>query len=417
MSSENGPTLTLTPQDARRLAITRQQLAGNRPAPDIQGLMDVMRAIRCLQLDPINAVARSPLLVLWSRLGNYDPELLQRALWRERLLFEYWAHAASIVLVDDWPLHRRHMLHNSNGGWHARTRQWLGENEALRQHILERLQEEGPLAPADFDQDTLSEEWHSSGWTNRRSVNQMLGCMWTEGQVLVAGRRGRTRLWDLAERCLPHVDHTQEPDEDGAVARAVQHSLRALGVGTERHIRQHFTRGRYPGLKRILRRLLKEGLLLPVRIEDGDEVWSGDWYLHAADAPLLERLQNGGWQPRTTLLSPFDNLICDRDRTEQLFDFYFRIEIYVPADKREYGYYVLPIMHGDRLVGRIDPRYDRHSEQLIINAVYAEPFAESDASVGEAAAKAIDELADFVGAGEVVYQGAVPDGWRAAMVR
>lgn len=416
MSSSKSPSLLLSPQDARRLAITRQQLAGPRPQPDAAGLMKVMRAIRCLQLDPISAVARSPLLVLWSRLGNYDPALLQRALWRDRQLFEYWAHAASIVLVDDWPVHRLHMAQRANGGWRPHTRQWLEENRALREHILERLERDGPLAPGDFDGDVVEEEWHSTGWTNQRTVNQMLDCLWTEGRVMVAGRRGRTRLWDLTHRCLPpDVDAGLRPDRSAVIESAVQLSLRALGVGTARHIREHFTRGRYHDLDRAIERLVQQGLLRPVQIEADGEVWPGEWFIHADDVPLLQQLQNGAWQPRTTLLSPFDNLICDRDRTEELFDFYFRIEIYVSAAKREYGYYVLPILHGDRLVGRIDPRYDQKNKQLLVHAVYAEGHAADDETVGQAAAQAITELANFLGANEIIYRTPAPAAWQDAM--
>ena len=415
MSSRRRDPLTLTPQDVRRLAISRQQLAGAPPAPDGEGLMQVMRAIRCLQLDPISAVARSPLLVLWSRLGRYSPELLQQALWQDRVLFEYWAHAASIVLVEDWPLHRWRMAHRRNGGWSPRTRQWLDEKDSLRRQILERLKHEGPLASSDFAGDDACEEWHSGGWTNLRSVNQLLGCLWAEGQVLVAGRKGRTRLWDLPPRCLPPDFVDEALAEEEVVAQAVQLSLRALGVGTARHIREHFTRGRYPGLEQAIERLLRQGLLLPVRIIDGDDAWPGAWYMHAAEAPLLQRLQEGDWQPRTTLLSPFDNLICDRARTELLFDFHYRLEIYVPAGKRQYGYYVMPILHGDRLVGRIDPRYDQKSGQLVINAVFAEPHAAADQSAAHGTARAVRELAEFMGAQEVVYQGPAPDTWQGAL--
>lgn len=416
MSSSRETQRTLTARDARRLAIARQRLSGPRPSLDLAALMDVMRDIRCLQLDPINAVARSPLLVLWSRLGNYDRELLHHALWRERLLFEYWAHAASIVLVEDFPLHGWYMGQRANGsGWRPRTRRWLEQNQDLRRYILERLRQEGPLAPADFDGEEVSEEWHSKAWTNRRAVNQMLDCLLLEGKVLVAGRRGRTRMWDLPHRCLPSGDGLLPMTQEQAVKEALQIALRALGVGTARHIREHFTRGRYPGLELALKQLKDRQLIVPVQIVDGSERWPEQWYIHSADLPLLQQLQGGAWQPRTTLLSPFDNLICDRARTERLFNFHFRLEIYVPAAKRQYGYYVLPILYGDRFVGRIDPYFDRQRRQLQIKAVYAEPHSATDGQAARATSTAIHDLAQFLGARDIVYRGPVPHGWRAAL--
>jgi uncharacterized protein YcaQ len=397
---------------ARRLAIARQRLSGERPSADERGILEVMRAIRCLQLDPINAVARSPLLVLWSRLGNYDPAALRRVIWKEKALFEYWAHAASLVLTEDYPIFAWRMQHYANGGWRERTRKWLDENYSLRQHILERLRESGPLAAADIEHDEIVEEWHSSGWTDRRTVNQMLDCMWSEGQVMVAGRKGCTRIWDLPERCLPEEVVQTTLTRQEAVVQATQFALRALGVATERHIREHFTRKGYPGLGEVLSDLLQAGEILKVRIEENGAAWDGEWFMHRRDLPLLESLQDGEWKPRTTLLSPFDNLICDRDRTEQLFDFYFRLEIYVPRDKRQYGYYVLPVLHGDRLIGRIDPKMDRKSKRLMVNAVYAEPDVEMGEETGLALAEAISQLASFAGAREVVYGDVVPSGWQ-----
>src|SRR5437868_2678298 len=193
----------------------------------------------------------------------------------------------------------------------------------------------------------------------------MLDFLWTQGKLMVAGRVGGQRLWDLAERCLPEWAPREELDRHEAVRRAAQKSLRALGVARPREIAQHYTRGRYPGLQKALDELESEGRIEQVQIVDEDQaIWPGPWYVHAEDLPLLERLAAGEWHPRTTLLSPFDNLICDRARTEKLFDFEFRIEIYVPAAQRQYGYFVMPILHGDRLIGRVDPRFDRAHRRL-----------------------------------------------------
>ena len=163
----------------------------------------------------------------------------------------------------------------------------------------------------------------------------------------------------------------------------------------------------------MLAALEAEGVLVPAQIVDEGRAWPGPYYVHRDDLPLLDRLAAGEWEPRTTLLSPFDNLICDRARTERLWDFRFRIEIYVPKDKREYGYYVLPILHGDRLIGRIDPLMDRKHKRLLINAIYAEPDAPPDAA--PAIAAAIERLATFLGATDIAYPATMPAGWEQAL--
>ena len=178
------------------------------------------------------------------------------------------------------------------------------------------------------------------------------------------------------------------------------------------HIVEHFTRGRYPDLQEILNKLEADGLVIQVHIQDDGQTWPGNWYIHAEDISLLDRLEEGEWQPRTTLLSPFDNLICDRERTEELFDFHFRIEIYVPKAKRQFGYYVLPILHGDKLIGRLDPKMDRKKMRLQINAVYAEADAPMDARTGAAVAQSIDNFAAFLGANDINFDDQVPPTWK-----
>ncbi len=410
--------ITLTPRLARRLALTRQRLAGPPPG----SLLEVAQDLGCLQLDPLTVVARSHQLVLWSRAGLYRLAELDKLLWEERRLFEYWAHCASIVLTEDYPLYAAKMRHypRADSDWGQRTRAWVKQNDKLRRYILAQLRRHGPLLSRDLEEEgQLAAGWVSTGWTSGRNVSSMLDYLWTSGKIMVAGRQGIQKVWDLTERCLPAWTPRQTLTERQVVRQAAQKSLRALGVGTARHIERHFIRGRYPGLNRVLAELQAEGQIQPVTIQAGPRApaWPGPWYIHTQDLPLLSALADGGWQPRTTLLSPFDNLICDRQRTAQLFDFDFRVEIYTPKAKRRYGYYVLPIVHGDQLIGRLDPELDREAGRLTINAVYAEPGAPKTRTAARAIAEVVENLAAFLEARQIVYNKAkVPAAWKHTLL-
>jgi len=410
---------TITPVLARRLAITRQRLAGPRPAPGPQGLLEVARDLGCVQLDPISAVDRSHRLVWRSRLGNYETAHLDQVVWQERRLFEYWAHCASLVLTEDYPLHHLMMRrYPGDSDWGQHTRAWMRQNDKLRRYLLAEIRRHGPVPSRQLEEDGLDPaQWVSTGWTSGRNVSRMLDFLQMQGKIMVAGRAGGQKLWDLSERVLPAWTPRERLPEREVVRRAAERALRALGVATPQHISRHFLRGRYTDLPRRLAELEKQGRLARVQIRDGAGApWRGEWYVHSADLPLLDELAGGGWQPRTTLLSPFDNLICDRPRTEQLFDFKFTIEIYVPQSQRKYGYYVLPILHGDRLIGRIDPQMDRARRRLRINAVFAEPGPAAQAD-GLAVRAAIEELAAFLGATAIDYNArCLPAGWKKALL-
>jgi uncharacterized protein len=295
-------------------------------------------------------------------------------------------------------------------GYSRRMQVWVAENDALRRHIVRQLRTEGPLRLRDFE-DRAVVGWKSSGWTTDRNVERMLDYLWIKGRIVVAGRPGGQKLWDLAERWLPAWTPRERLSEPEVVRFCVERSVRALGVAQPGHIQQHFTRGRYPGLPGALAWLQRKGRLHPVRVADGAQVLPGPWFVHQDDLPALERLEAGEWNPRTTLLSPFDNLICDRSRTELLFGFRFRMEIYVPKADRKFGYYVLPILHGDRLIGRVDPLMDRATGRLEVKAVHAEPGAPITAAGGRAVRAALDDLARFLDASDLAFIGPVPEGW------
>lgn len=391
---------------ARRLFITKQRLAGDKP----QSILDVVRDIGCLQIDPISAVARSHQLVLFSRLGNYDLSELDKLLWDERKLFEYWAHCASIVLTEDYPIFQRLM---SEYPWSGRTRAWTKENDKLRRYVLAHIRKRGPVLSREFEEAGINPKaWVSTGWTSGRNISRMIDILWIGGKIMVAGREGIQKKWDLSERVLPKWTPREKLSEREVVRRAAQKSLRSLGVATPTQINFHFTRGRYPNLQKVLNDLEHEKIISRVQINGDDpsgRLYKGMWYIHNDDVPLIESLQNGAWSPRTALLSPFDNLICDRKRTESIFNFYYRIEIYVPEKKRQYGYYVLPILHGDQLIGRVSPKMDREQNKLKVEAVYAEPNAPKN---GKAVRRAIEELAVFLKADEIVYGKKMPSVWK-----
>ena len=286
----------------------------------------MIRSSRCVQLDPISVVARSPLLVLHSRLAGFRPAHLDRLLWEDHAVFEYWAHAASIVLTEDLPIHAWFMrsFMDTDGVWERRHREWLAVNAKLRRSILSRLRREGPLLSRQLA-DLSTDPWRSSGWTNDRNVDKMLVILWSQGKVTVAGRQGGQKLWDLIDRVIL-ADAPRTRLSDLAVTkRAADLSLLGLGVGTAQHIKRHFTRGRYPKLAKALAAFERAKRVERVSVTDGGRALPGVWYLHAEHRETLERLEAGRWTPRTTMLSPFDNLIADRARALTLFDLDFKI--------------------------------------------------------------------------------------------
>ncbi|MFL5798973.1 MAG: winged helix-turn-helix domain-containing protein [Actinomycetota bacterium] len=389
--------ITLSIQDARRLAVTAQALN----EPGLGSVVDVVERLGRLQMDPIAAVARSERLVLWTRLGAFDAAELDRALFSDGALFEY---RAFILPMRDFPLHRETMRRYARAvraGGSARARlvgEWITGNAAFRRYVLDRLRTDGPLRSRDIE-DRAVVPWRTRGWNDDKNVGRMLEILWALGEVATVGRDRAERIWDLAERRYPLDRARLSPAE--AARLEVESDLRTHGIARPGSLGVGFGLPA-PGRERAMGRLERDGVAVPVRV-DG---LAGRFLAHA---PTLDQ----GFLPRTTLLSPFDALVADRKRTEELFGFRFRLEIYVPPQQREFGYYVLPILHGDRVIGRIDPTYMRTERRLDVRAVYAEPDAPPDA--GPAVAGAIVELAKWLGAEDVRFGRRMPSAWRTAL--
>ncbi|AKU15077.1 DNA glycosylase AlkZ-like family protein [Luteipulveratus mongoliensis] len=346
----------LTRTQARQIAIRAQLLDAPRPT----GLVEAVRHLTLLQIDPTAAIAPNAHLVSWTRLGSaYDPAHLTQAI-QDRKLVEI---SALIRPMEDIGLY----LHDEPE-W-ERLKQWVQDNKAFRRDILERLGQEGPLLSRDIP-DTSKVTWQSTGWTNDRNVTRMLEAMGDLGDVAITGRDGKQRIWDLAERVYPADLPTYTPEEAKQIKD--ERRLRALGIA----------RGK--------------GTAVPVEpaiVGDAGEPAEveglpGEWRVDPAAL-------NQPFEGRTALLSPFDRLSHDRTRALQLFDFEYTLEMYKPADKRRWGYFALPILHSDRLVGKVDAKVDRKGKTLQLNAIH------QDVRFTEAMTKAvrteIEALADWVG--------------------
>jgi uncharacterized protein YcaQ len=395
--------LKVDPAAIRRLAIRNQRLAGPAPRkrPTADDLLETVKALRCLQLDPTAVVARSHLLVLFSRHGAFDEATFEQIAYERRDLFEYWAHEASYVLSEDLPIHRYAMKAPEGGAWRAKQNQWWDTEADFRTHIVERLQQEGPLRARDIE-DRAQVGWESTGWTHARNVARMLDLMWVRGHVGISRREGAQRVWDLMARCLAPGAPREELSDEEVTYRAAPYAIKALGAGRVPHIRAHFTRNRYPHLATVLARHQKEGTLKRIEVDGlGD-----DWWIHSED---LETLESADFKPRTALLSPFDNLLCDRARTEALFGFTHRLEIYTPKPKRRWGYFVLPVLDGDRLVARIDLAMDRKRGVLQAIEVHKEPRTPRGKRLPQAIRRELERLAAWRGATGIEVLKAPPE--------
>jgi uncharacterized protein len=326
---------------ARRIAVRAQLLAAPRPTD----LLTVVRHLTLLQIDPTAAVAPSADLVCWSRLGSsYQPAHLRQALEGDRTLFE---HQAMLRPMDDLGLYLAAMA-----AWpgHERAREWLRANDSFRRDVLDLLGRSGPLLSRDIP-DTCAVPWPSSGWTNNRNVTQMLEFLVARGEVAISGRQGRQRLWDVAERVYPA----------GTPVVALEQALR---VRNERRLRAlGIARAKTPVLPGEPAEVGDAGE--PAVVEGVPGVWR-------VDPAALGQPFTG----RTALLSPFDRLVHDRVRLEELFEYEYVLEMYKPKANRRWGYFALPILHGDRRVGKVDATADRRRGTFTVHAVHEDvPFA------------------------------------------
>jgi uncharacterized protein YcaQ len=350
----------LTKKQARRIAVHAQLLDAPRP----KDLLAVVERLTLLQVDPTAAVAPNADLVAWSRLGSsYRPEHLKQALEVDRTLFEF---DALVRPMSDLGLY---LAGAADRPSYERSRVWLRDNDRCRRDILELLGRSGRLASRDIP-DTCAVPWASSGWTNNRNVTMMLELMQGRGEVAIAGRVGRERLWDLAERVYDAGVGTLSVEE--AERTRNERRLAALGIA---------------------RAQARAMPMEPIHVGEAgepavvDDV-KGEWRV---DSRYLDDRFKG----RTALLSPFDRLVHDRVRSEELFEFEYTLEMYKPAAKRRWGYFALPILHGDRLVGKLDATADRKASVLRVNAIHED--VSFSRAMAAAVHKEIDDLAAWLG--------------------
>jgi uncharacterized protein len=364
---------SLSRSQARRIALAAQGfLDPPHRTPSMRTFARTLARTGVLQIDSVNVLQRAHYMPLFSRMGPYDTELLRTASEKApRRIVEYWAHVAAFMPVELWP-HMRHRMR----GFEERGHEWtaIRHDEGLVASVLSEVRERGPSTARELD-DGLPRRKDHWGW-NWSKTKKVLEYLFAAGGLAVAGRNTAfERLYDLPERVIPpQWFHAPTPTAEESARELLRRAARSHGVGTERclrdYYRMHHDRGQVGLVRPALESLVEDGELLPVRID----AWDRPAYLHR-DAAQPRRMH------ARALLSPFDPVVWERERTEKLFDFSYRIEIYVPEPKRVYGYYVLPFLLGEHLVARVDLKADRRVGQLRVQAAYAEPGAPPETAV------------------------------------
>ena len=375
---------------ARRVAVHAALLGAKPLPPSEKSVLEVARHFGGIQIDPTRTVERTQHLVLWSRIANYDRALLASVL-KTRNAFEYNAFVMTPDMLPELYYHAG-VWATGRGDWRQRARDFLAGNEEFRKSILDRLAKDGPLPSRAFDDSKLTVGWESSGWTHEKNTTRMLDFMSVKMDVVVAGRVGQERLWDLPKKVLPAGADRKALTKDKYEEARVLRAMRRFGVATQQEIRLRAYGLSIPDAKALLARLVEEGRLVAVELPYPDKPAPAFALPDALEAAAKSK------KPRTTLLSPFDPLVYDRDRTERLFGFSYKLEMYKPKDKRQFGHFVLPIVHDDQLIGRLDSERDRKTNELVVRQLHWEaktPDKQTRTSVD----RAVDELAAFVRAG------------------
>lgn len=395
--------MTLSRDEARWIAVAAQGLDRRpfRRRPTKADILATIRAIGCVQLDTISVISRSHETVLWSRLGPYDPALITELYDPDHAITEFWAHAAAILPIELLPLFRGYMeKRRAEDAWRLQP-----ESIEAIARLRAVMRDQGPVSSLDFEapDEATTHEWD---WYGKKPERMALGYMWTHGDVIVRRRDAFRRVFDLPEHIIPGFWDGEAMPTAEVQRELAARAVRALGIATPKWTADYFRSGAPVHLpvadaKRVLPQLEADGLIVPVEVPG----IAGPAWIDAGQLGRLEELRAGRMRPTlTTFLSPFDNLIWNRHRGEALWDFFYRIEVYTPAPKRVYGYYSLPILHRGRIVGRLDPSFDRKAKVLTIKALHLEPRVRTTPALGRAIAGAIQDLLRFLG-GE-------PDAWR-----
>jgi uncharacterized protein YcaQ len=400
--------MTVFPVSALRAVALRTQGLdrpnGAEAPPGPASLLETIDRIGCVQIDTLQMVARSQYLAVWSRLGRYEPSDLDELTFSAgRRLFEGWQHAACIIPLKEYRYqvpHQRRVREQSlrPGAWASESK-----NAELVRTVHERIRRDGPLRASDFEGDGRQR----GSWWDWKPAKNALEHLYAWGELMIAGRRNFQRLYDLTERLLPEWVDRSEPSAEERDRFWVERAARALGVCTPRQL------GDYTWMKVLRARphveaLLAEGILLPVQGELADGR-TAELVIHRENLPLLEQAADGALRPaRTTFLSPFDSLWWAARRDEMLWGFHQALEAYLPAPKRVYGYFCLPILHRDRLVGRFDPKLERKAGVLRLRRLYLEPGVNPDEELVSDVARAMRDFLAFHHAGQVAIEASQP---------
>ena len=392
----------------RAVALRTQALHtanGSEPPAKPENIFQVVDQIGCIQIDTLHMVRRSHYLVTWSRMGNYNPTDFDGLMFGpRRQLFEGWEHAASIIPLAEYRFQKPHQrnLREHPTNWYNR---WLNEQvkKDLVPLVLERVRNEGGLKVSKFE----SEGHQKGSWWNWRPAKVALEFLFSQGELMIAGREKFQRVYDLTERVLPKWVNSSEPSVEERDRFWVERGAKSLGVCLARQA------GDYTWMKVTKSRphvetLMKNGILLPIkgRLADGQ---TAHLVIHRDNLTLLEQAADGAFKPeRTTFLSPFDNLFWASKRDEMLWGFHRVLEAYIPGPKRVYGYYCLQILHKDRLVGRFDPKLERKSGTLILRALYLEPGVKLSERLVSDIAAAMHDFMSFHEAKELVIERSEP---------
>ena len=392
---------TLSQDAVRGLMIAAQGLQQCSSVPATKtDVRQMIRQMHVLQIDTIHVVARSPYLVLWSRLGDYDPRWLDELL-AEGTLFEYWSHAACFLPIDDYPLYRRFMLERRT--WNEnRWRLWMEAHAELIDRLLTHIRAIGPVRSADFERT----DGARGGWWNWKDEKTALEGLWMRGDLMVAKRHNFQRIYDLRERILPDGNDVQTPTLEEVHETFVLNTVKALGVAKAAWIADYFRL--YKKIAQsALEKLVKRAQLQTVQVEG----WDVPGYFHPDQRAAIEAAADGEIPvSRTTLLSPFDPLVWDRARAKDLFNFTYQIECYTPAPKRKYGYFTLPILYNNRLIGRLDPKAYRKEGIFEVKVLHLEPGVMVDDALVVAVKSALQACATWHQTPQVIVRQASEPG-------